>query len=463
MDSHTQKYASVAENLIVLTLAWSVLAFGAVYPWAYWPLIGAVIAIAALQLPKSTFPAGVMPLSIAFACISVAIGLQLIPLPLWVIGALSPETVVALRQLDVGVASGVKTFHSLSIEPSATARGLLFVAASCLLLLSTVVVCSTRGARLLAEKLLALGVLVALIGIIQKPLSTGKIYGFWQPLGEGVIFGPFVNRNHFAGWMLMVLPLAIGLIAARAAEKASQYPMTLRSRVTWLGTLDGNRLVLLVGASIVMAMSLVMTTSRSGMILFATSIAAISVCVVFAQRGFRRAVMLFFLTVVLIAVIAGVGGSIIANRFDQTDQDDIGGRVNAWKDAYEIAARFPVTGTGTNTYGSATVLYQRRNLALHYSAAHNDYFQLAAEGGFLLAVPVIAAALLLLRVIVRRFQEPSSVATHWIRLGALVALLAIAAQELVEFSLQIPANAALSAVVCGIVLHKRHLPQTSAP
>ena len=109
------------------------------------------------------------------------------------------------------------------------------------------------------------------------------------------------------------------------------------------------------------------------------------------------------------------------------------------------------------------MLYQRRTLALHYSAAHNDYFQLAAEGGFLLAVPVIAAALLLLRVIVRRFQEPSSVATHWIRLGALVALLAIAAQELVEFSLQIPANAALSAVVCGIVLHKRHLPQTSAP
>ena len=31
----------------------------------------------------------------------------------------------------------------------------------------------------------------------------------------GSPFGPFVNKNHFAGWMLMALPLTIGLLVRR--------------------------------------------------------------------------------------------------------------------------------------------------------------------------------------------------------------------------------------------------------
>ncbi len=32
------------------------------------------------------------------------------------------------------------------------------------------------------------------------------IYGFWRSISGGDSYGPFVNRNHFAGWMLMTLP-----------------------------------------------------------------------------------------------------------------------------------------------------------------------------------------------------------------------------------------------------------------
>lgn len=53
----------------------------------------------------------------------------------------------------------------------------------------------------------------------------------------------------------------------------------------------------------------------------------------------------------------------------------------------------------------------------------------------------------------RRFREPSaSVTAYWIRVGAVTGLIAISLQEAVDFSLQIPANAALFAVLCGIVL-----------
>ena len=47
----------------------------------------------------------------------------------------------------------------------------------------------------------------------------------------------------------------------------------------------------------------------------------------------------------------------------------------------------------------------------------------------------------------------TSTTTYWIRVGAVMGLTAIALQETVDFSLQMPGNAALFAVLCGIALH----------
>ena len=55
--------------------------------------------------------------------------------------------------------------------------------------------------------------LVAVIGLAQKATFNGKLLWFWTPqffASNG--FGPFVNRNHFAGWMLLALTLSVGLL-----------------------------------------------------------------------------------------------------------------------------------------------------------------------------------------------------------------------------------------------------------
>ena len=41
-------------------------------------------------------------------------------------------------------------------------------------------------------------------------MYNGKVYGFWTTQMGGSPFGPFVNKNHFAGWMLLALPLTLG-------------------------------------------------------------------------------------------------------------------------------------------------------------------------------------------------------------------------------------------------------------
>jgi O-antigen ligase len=88
----------------------------------------------------------------------------------------------------------------------------------------------------------------------------------------------------------------------------------------------------------------------------------------------------------------------------------------------------------------------------HLREAHNDYLQLYAEGGLLLGIP-IAGALAAFAVAVRRQFRTSSGSSYWIRLGAVMGLVAIAVQTTVDFSLQMPGNAALCAVLCGIALH----------
>ena len=63
------------------------------------------------------------------------------------------------------------------------------------------------------------------------------------------------------------------------------------------------------------------------------------------------------------------------------------------------------------------------------------------------------AIVVFVRAVRRRFAQETSASTYWIRRGAVVGLLAIALQEIVDFSLQMPGNAFLFAVLCAIALH----------
>ena len=171
------------------------------------------------------------------------------------------------------------------------------------------------------------------------------------------------------------------------------------------------------------------------------------------MRG-RKIAALAIVSALLVLAIGWVGAGTIASRFSSADPRNVNGRTLVWKDAIEVARRYPIAGTGLNTYSVAMIFYQRFNRPTRYSQAHNDYLQLAAEGGLLLTVPAAIAIVVFVRVVRRRFAQETSASTYWIRRGAVVGLLAIALQEIVEFSLQMPGNAFLFAVLCAIALHR---------
>ena len=101
------------------------------------------------------------------------------------------------------------------------------------------------------------------------------------------------------------------------------------------------------------------------------------------------------------------------------------------------------------------LLQEFEKATAHYIEAHNDYLQLLVEGGWLVTVPALVLLVLFVREVHRRFREGRDDRTgYWIRLGAVTGLVAIACQEVVEFSLQMPGNAALFVLLCAVAVRK---------
>ena len=136
-------------------------------------------------------------------------------------------------------------------------------------------------------------------------------------------------------------------------------------------------------------------------------------------------------------------------------ESSLGGRIGAWEDTLGIIARSPLTGTGFDTYGTAMIVFQKSNAGVHFQEAHNDYLQIAAEGGLLVSLPVLLTIAVFVRGVSRRFAEaPHEGSTYWLRVGAVIGIVSIALQSLVEFSLQMPGNAAMFALLAAIAIHR---------
>ena len=443
---------------LAATLAWGVLAFGAVYPWAYWPLIAACAAVGiwAIITARAWEDPRTVRLGIALALLLAAIAVQIFPLPYAWVSVLSPGLDAFFREHQFGYRAPVR--HALSLQPGHT--GVVFMLA---LGLGILLIGATRMVRRvplewLVSQLMGLAVALAVVGIVLRTSfdpAHPVVYGFWEPRDGGNPFGPFVNRNHFAGWMVMVLPLvAMSAVAAlREARRPARAGVGVWLR--WLLSMDGNRVLLLAGATLVMAAALVATGSRSGVASFALAVIAILAFVLreVAQRRHRLVAIVAF-GLLLGGALAWAGGDMIVTRFaDSSGAFDQ--RVQAWRDTVAIIRDFPFFGVGLGGYARAMLVYQTGERQLMYAQAHNDYLQLAAEGGLLVVVPAVLVFVTIVRTISRRLRAgDDDPLTFWIRRGAVAGLLGIAAQSLMEFSLQMPGNAVLFVMLLAIAMHR---------
>ena len=485
-DSHTDavaelspsEYAIVALTLVLL--AWGTFAFGAVYPWAHRPLsIGAVIVgVVGLEFGRRRLG----PHGRIFACL-IAIGLlaavQLIPLSQRMLATLSPGTDQFLRSYDLRYALGVVTGpdgepmeipirHAISVAPVATLQAIGLLGGFTVLLAGLLRALTRDSVLTLTRGIVWMGVALAVVGVVQKmvlgddPFLGMKIYGFWAPRFKLTTpFGPFVNKNHFAGWMLMVLPLAFGLMMGGLEEQREAIGRGFRRHVLWLSSPEGGHVTLMVGAAVLMTLALVMTRSRSGLLCLAVVLAVTAMTAGrrLESRGSRVALVALLSLVVLVPLTWAGSDTAIARLGNAPGAVAL--RKDIWQVAIAMFRDFPILGTGLDSFGVAAIVYQGGG-PQHYQEAHNDYLQLLAEGGLLMGVVALLAIAFTVAGVNRRFRrDDDRIENYWVRAGATIGLVAIAIQSLVEFSLQMPGNALLFTVLLAIALHSPARPRSA--
>ena len=351
---------------------------------------------------------------------------QLVPLPPAVLRLVSPGSFSFYNDpLLVPLAA----WRPISVSPPDTLRGLAFLAAFSLLFLAVFrEMGETVWRRRLLLTVVGIGVALTVVAFVQAASpEPQRIYGVWRPRWDWAVFGPYVNRNHFAGYLVMAAPLAIGFALEALGRLRAAW---VRRQRGWLllGEKDGNAVLRWSAVVMVIVAGLVASRSRGGVSSFALATLVLPV----ASRHRWRTALAVGLLIGLGLAWVGVGDLVAA--FEA--RGIRGSRLDLWRDTLPMVSRFPLFGDGWNAFATAFPWYQTLRTTDWIGEAHNDYLQVLIDGGVLGAGIVAALLATAFRGALARAERSP------LDLGLFGALLGLALHGLVDFNGQIPANAA---------------------
>jgi O-antigen ligase len=363
---------------------------------------------------------------------------QLVPLPPALLRVVSPGSFTFYESMSL-VPIG---WRPVTVNPGDTARGFAFLAGMSLLYAAVFrEFDSERWRRRVAGAVVLTACAMTFAALVQAASADPtRIYGLWKPRWDWGVFGPYVSRNHFAGYLAMAIPLAVGFAAESALHVRRSWSHR-RSGWVALGDPSGIATVRRVAAAVVLMVGLLASHSRGGLLAFG----AAALALVALQRRWR-AVLLVLVAGLIVIGLFWVDVSATRRAFETRGLQ--GSRFALWGDALRMLPRFPVLGSGWNAFGTSYTQYQTIERYEWYGEAHNEYLQALLDTGIVGAVLVVMLLARLLRDALRAGSMTPLDA------GILGAILACCAHNAVDFNWQIPANAATFAALCGIAMRR---------
>ena len=408
--SESTVFQKVSVLALCTTLIFAILAFGAVDDWSTFTLEAATAALFLAWAARQII------------CRQITLSNNALYPPTFLFfGIILAQ--IALRQS----AYGYVTKH----------QALLYISYGILFLIAAEWLTDEGSRRLFAQVMTIFGTLYAFFALVQGLRLNGRVFWIHSPQVTGaLIYGSYVNSNHYAGLMELLVPIPVVLCAGKL--------------------LKGEMRVLAGFCAALMATTIFLSLSRGGMLAFLIEMALFAAVILPKGRNLRVVVGFIALGVVILGLLIVVGNARALGRLGDLSP---GIRLDITKDCWKMFLRRPVLGWGMGAFPTVYPGYRSFYTNDFVNEAHNDYAQLLVESGVLGFGAMIWFLILLYRHGLPRSRRWEFKWDGAVSLAALLGCTGIVFHSFVDFNLQIPANAAVFYALCALAASK--LPRSS--
>ena len=269
------------------------------------------------------------------------------------------------------------------------------------------------------------GFLVTIFAILQHLTFNGKLYWVRELHFGGMPFGPYVNRNHFAGFAELFIPMSL-------------VPLML-------GKVRRERLVIVGLFAAVSIGGLLLSASRGGVVSFVAEVVVIAIWMTVKRTGSRQVLAGAVVLAAALLLVSWLGVKQITQRFASMKSMEVatGKRASMRRDTWRIFMDHTAIGTGLGTLQLVYPPYESLYDGKVVNHSHNDYLEALAETGI---AGGLCCALFLGMLgfhSLRNMGEPSSKFAAVLNLSGFTACCGFLTHSIVDFNLHLPANALL--------------------
>jgi len=411
-----------------------------------------------LDVGRNAYPLGVVwkrtGLTLPLALVTMWLLLSTVPLPPSVLDVLSPEASRSRAETSLLIGADAAP-APWSLAPFLTLRSFwLWIAVVSVLLQSAGAFRRPEVAASAALGLLIVGAASGALGVAEWISGLSSLWG--RDLVALRASGSFGNPNHYAAFQAMLLCVSVGWLAYfRERHQPPSRRRRTDSGVLGRGAIGGLGVV-------VLCLGLLTSLSRAGLTFAVIGVAA---WVLLTRRtGDRRP----FAALGLIAFgfMVWFGLEPLLGRFENLEEQWLleQGRTAVWRDSVPAVGDFWLTGSGLSSFRYVGAAYRSFGGRIFYSWAHNDYLQMAIELGAPGVLLLLWVGVVVIREI-RRVREDLAGDSALLQLhsGFVAAIVAIALHSITDFSLHMPANLMLLAMVLGVSVGLEAKPHASSP
>ena len=312
-------------------------------------LIFAVLALGAVEeWSIFTFEAGAAGLFLIWAAKQlVSTDVKLSKHPLYLPTALFFSLILAQLALRRSAYAYITKYEAIQ-----------YVSYGIVMLIAAECVREENTRRIFAMAMGLFGVLYAFFALAQQLTPNGKIFWVHSPQFHGSIYGSYVNHDHYAGLMEMLVPIPFVLSMGHL--------------------LRGGKRVLVGACAVLMAGTIFLSGSRGGMLAFILEVALFAALTFAKRRSPRLALGSMGVCILILALLIFVGKGQVLGRLGDLSP---GMRLEITKDSLRMFSKRPVGGWGLGTFPTVYPSYRSFYTNLFVNEAHNDYAQLLVETG----------------------------------------------------------------------------------